>query len=387
MKRIAKFLVRAFVTLLFFIAAFLLFFKIRYGGPTQDFPDLSTKPALPDSALQVVSMLDEAPGNIAVSADGRVFFNFHPEGNPSLKVVEWVEGKAVPFPDEAFQHERGKGEPFFDGVFSVRIDRQNRLWTLDPGFHGLRQPRLLAFDIASRKLVHRWDIPSRIAGIGSYAQDFQVSPDGRYVYIADIGVINKKPCIIVYDAQTGKAWRKLENDSSVQNKDYVIKAPGKEMKLLGGLFVMNPAIDPIGLDKQGEWLYYAAMSTDRIYRIKAADLRDTTLTDEALAKRLEDYGPKSQCDGISLDSAGNVYITSIEHGAIDVLTPDRKLQTLIRSKKIRWPDGLSFGPNGYLYITDSDIPDVMLQSKAHIQASKPYHIYRFQTGQASVPGH
>jgi sugar lactone lactonase YvrE len=381
-----KFLVKSFVVLLLVVAAFLLVLKMRYGGPVDDFPNMSTKPLLPDTLLQVVATLDEAPGNIAVSESGRVFFNFHPEGQPALKVVEWVNGKAVPFPDDAFQHERGKGEPFFDGVFSVRIDRQNRLWTLDPGFHGVRQPRLLAFDITTRALVHQWDIPSRIAGIGSYAQDFQVSPDGRYVYIADIGVINKKPCIIVYDAQTGKAWRRLENHPSVKNKDYVIKAPGKEMKLLGGLFVMNPAIDPIGLDKQGEWLYYAAMSTDRMYRIKATDLRDTTLNDEALGKRVEDYGPKSQCDGISLDSAGNIYITSIEHGAIDILSPDRKLQTLLQSKCIRWADGLSFGPDGYLYITDSDIPDVMLQSKAHMNASKPYYIYRFKTGQVSVPG-
>ena len=131
-----KVLIRVAVATLVMAGLLLGFLKVRYGGAVRPFPDTTTAPLLSSETVEVVAELDEAPGNIAVSPDGRVFFNFHPEGRPSRKVVEWVDGKAVPFPDEGF--------PLFDAVFSLRIDLQGRLWTVDHGFHGLRQPRLLA---------------------------------------------------------------------------------------------------------------------------------------------------------------------------------------------------------------------------------------------------
>ena len=69
------------------------------------------------------------------------------------------------------------------------------------------------------------------------------------------------------------------------------------------------------------------------------------------------------------------------------MAPDGKLTTLIRDDaRIRWADALSFGPDGYLYIADSAIPDQMLQSKAHMQSKAPYYICRFKPGIAGDPG-
>ena len=65
-------------------------------------------------------------------------------------------------------------------------------------------------------------------------------------------------------------------------------------------------------------------------------------------------------DGLSIDVEGNVYITDVEHNAIFVVGEDRELQTLLRSPRIRWPDALSFGPNGWLYVADSALQDVVL---------------------------
>jgi sugar lactone lactonase YvrE len=79
-----------------------------------------------------------------------------------------------------------------------------------------------------------------------------------------------------------------------------------------------------------------------------------------------------------MDVEDNVYVTSIEDGAINIIGKDRQQKTLIKHPKMRWPDGLSFGGDGYLYIADSDIPDVMMKSKAHIAASAPFYIFRFK---------
>jgi sugar lactone lactonase YvrE len=381
-----KFLVRALLLFAIFLSLFVIWFKFRYGGPVIPFPDLTTAPLLPASRLEVVATLDEAPGNIAVSPEGRVFFNFHPEGRPDLKVVELVNGRPQAFPNYEFQQKRGGGKPYFDCVFSVRIDRQNRLWTLDHGFHGLRQPRLLAFDLTSGQMVHQFDFPSNIAGLGSYVQDMQIDPEGKKVYIADIGVMAQKPAIIVYDVEKKKARRLLERDGSVMDSPYLINAKGKWMILLGGMYYMHPALDSIGLDRAGEWLYFGAMSSENMHRVRTADLNDESLSPQALKERVGRFGPKVQSDGLTLDNDGNVYITDVEHGAISILGKNGQLMTLLRDDRIRWPDGLSYGPENYIYITDSDIPDIMMKTKSHIRKNAPYYIFRFKSDHGGVPG-
>ena len=84
-------------------------------------------------------------------------------------------------------------------------------------------------------------------------------------------------------------------------------------------------------------------------------------------------------DGIRCDSWGKVYITDIEHQGIYVVDlGTREGNTLIKDPRIRWADGMSLAGDGYMYLADSDIPNQMLQSKAHMQAHAPYHIFRFR---------
>ncbi|MEI7473361.1 MAG: L-dopachrome tautomerase-related protein [bacterium] len=372
------------IFLVCFVIAICLFW-LKFGGRGKPFPDLSTKPMLPPNALKIVAKLDIPPGNIAVSSKGRIFFNYHPEGNPELKVMEIKNGKPVPYPNLEMQHER-KNKPYFDMVFNLRIDSKDRLWTLDTGFHGLRKPRLMAFDLNTDKLVYQYDFPVDIAGEGSYIQDMQIDPQSKHIYIADIGVFSGKPAIISFDTTTRKARRLLERDTSVIAESYEINAKGHKMYPLFGLYWMHPAIDPIGLDKKGEWLYFGPMSGSKLYRIKTAVLNNTDLSSKELSQKVEFYSKKPQCDGISLDKENNIYLTSIEDGAISVITKDKKLKTLVKSPIMRWPDGLSFGKNSELYITDSDIPDVIMQPATHIMKSKPFYIFKVNALAYGVAG-
>lgn len=360
------------------LAAALVAFRLRYGGATRPFPAKGTEPLLPVSAVEVVAELPEAPGNLAVSSEGRVFVALHPEGRPSQSVVEIVDGKPVDWPRA--------GEPLTDGVFSVRIDRQGRLWALSPGFHGLKGARLVAFDLATREVAHRWDVPPSVAGRGSYVQDFQVSPDGRHVFLADVSAFARSPALIVYDVGRRQGRRLLERDRSVTDEPFLIRAKGRDMLLLGGLYAMHPAVDTIALDTAGDWLYFGPMSHETLFRARTADLTDPTLSPSALSSRVEAFAPKPQTDGASTDTAGNVYLTEVESASIALVRPDRSLVTLVRDPRWRWPDGLSFGPEDWLYLTDSAIPDLMMRSKAHVRASAPYHVYRFRTGVPGTPG-
>jgi sugar lactone lactonase YvrE len=381
LKRI---LIASLVLIVLAVAALALTLRLRYGGG-EAFPDRTTAPALDASQLETVANLDTPPGNIAVSADGRVFVSLHPEARPQIKVAEIVQGRAVPYPNMSFQ--TGADNPRrFLSVLSLRIDRQNRLWTLDNAHHGIQPGRLLAFDLASAELVHEYVFPKEIAGLGSHLNDFQVSADGRHIYIADASFFAKTPALIVYDIERGTIRRLLEGQASVTAEPYIPVVQGRPMVAFG-LVAIRPGVDSIALDHRGEWLYFAPVTNNHMYRVRTRDLLDTTLAPEALALRVENYALKTMSDGITMDLQDNIYISDLEHSAILRLDPQRRLSTLIKDPKLRWPDGFSFGPDGWLYITCSSLHQVIGLPPSSVRKHAPYQVFRFRPGAEGVPGH
>jgi len=353
-------------------------------GGGQRLEDRTTTPTLPATALETVVDLDHPPGNIAVSATGRIFFTLHPDGNPPLKVQELVDGKPMPYPDEAFQHP-AVGTAHFQTPLALRIDRQGRLWVLDYANYGRGQPRLLAFDLKTNGLVHQFDFPSQAAGFLSMLNDFQIDPQGRMIYIAETSPFLQQPALIVYDSDTKTSRRVLEGHPSVATQDYVIQAPGRDM-VIYGLYTMRIAVDSIALDTRGEWLYYGAVTGDRLYRVRTRDLNDESLSPEGLAAHVESFAAKTLSDGLTTDIEDNIYLSDMEHSAIVRLDRDRHLTTLVKDPRLRWPDGFSFGPDGWLYVTCSSLQNVLFVPASEMRAHAPYQIFRFQPGVPGVPG-
>lgn len=380
-----RFLKRLLAALLVLALALAGLLRLRYGGGSADFPDRSGAPQFAESALERVADLPTPPGNIAVAADGRIFVTLHPEARPRLKVVELVGGAMRPFPNEAFQ--TGAGEPrHFRDVLSLRIDRQNRLWTLDNGGHGVHAGRLLAFDLASGAVVHEYEFPREVAGLGSHLNDFQVAPDGGAIYIADASFFAQTPALVVYDTATKTARRLLQGHASVTPENYVPVVQGRAMRAFG-LVDIRPGVDSIALDRAGEWLYFAPVTSRRLYRVRAADLRDAALPAEVLAARVEAFADKTMSDGLSTDSAGNIYISDLEHSALLRLRPDKSLETLVKTDRLRWPDGFSFGPDGWLYVSCSSLHQAIGLPPSSVREHAPYQVFRFRPGAEAHPGH
>jgi len=352
----------------------------RYGGGAS-YSDLSTAPRFGAEALETVLAFPEPFGNVAASSDGRIFFTVHPESGPTGPVLYEVrDGAAIPYPTQELSATR------FVTALGLTIDQQNRLWVIDHGNHGFAGASLTAFDLASGEIVHEVTFNSDVGEWASFLNDLSVSPDGRYVYIADVSFFGKNPALVVYDMENGEAWRVLEDHPSVIAQDWIIENPVKTMTFFGGLIALKPGVDGIVVDAAGDYVYYGAMTHDGLYRVPTSVLHDRSASRGIVAAAVERMGDKPLSDGLSIDVEGNVYITDVEHGGVARMAPDGSLQTLIASDRIRWADGISYGGDGYFYFTDSAIPDQMLQSKSHIEAAAPYYLYRFKADIEGVPG-
>ncbi|MES2909085.1 MAG: L-dopachrome tautomerase-related protein [Pseudomonadota bacterium] len=352
---------------------------LRFGGG-KDYPDL-TLPSGVMPPLEEVLAYPEPLGNLAVSATGRVFFTVHPESRPSGNklLVRETDGRIHAFPSEAAQAE------LFDAVMGLVIDARGTLWTIDHGQHGFRQPRLLGFDIKTGKVLKDFALNSDVAPTGSFLQDLQVNSSGSMAYIADVSFLRNSPGIVVVDLKTGNAWRALDQDPSVMPQSWLIRNPTKTMSWLGGLFTLKPGIDGIAISKNDQFLVYGAMAHDTLFSVPTAALTRAEAGQAAL--QVKALGRKPLNDGLSMDRNDNIFITDVEHGSVMKMTPAGLLSTVVQDvKRLRWADALSFGPDGWLYVADSAIPDQMLRSKSHMREQAPYRIFRFKPGTEGVPG-
>lgn len=323
----------------------------------------------------------EPLGNVAVAPDGQIFFTAHPEGRPrGPKLLRAAGGRGLPWPDEATQAR-------LRTPLGLRVDGQGRLWVVDHGLHGLHGARLFVFDVASGALLAEHALPREVAPWGSMVQDLSVAPDGRAVVLADISALPRRPALIVLNVQTG-AWRRvLEGHPALAPQDWRVVTPRGALAFLGGLVTPKLGLDGLAVSRDGQHLVFAAMAHDTAWRVPMAALLDPALPADALAAQVEAIGPKPQNDGLSTDAEGNVLLSDVEHQAILRLSPDGELVTLLRSERLRWPDGLGFGPEGWLYVADSGLDQVMLRSYAHIDANAPYTLWRFQPGTSAPAGH
>lgn len=353
---------------------------LLFGGGAP-YPDLSSEPALPEGTIEAAVVTDHPIGNATVSANGRIFFTVHPESNPvGPKLYEWVDGKAEPYPNEEEQAE------LFTSPLGVVVDSKNRLWVIDPANHGTGTATLLSFDLETDTLDHRHQFASDNAPLGSFLQDLQVSTDGQWVYIADVGFWAKRPAIVVYNTETKTARRVLNRHDSVYPQNLLIRNQIKDMSFFGGLLEMKTGIDGIALSRDDQWVYFGAMNHDTLYRLPAKALQDASLSDEAVAAQLEVVGTKPLNDGFSIDDQNNVFITDVEHQAVVMMKPDGSLETVVKDDRIRWADGLSYGPDGWMYLADSAIPHLVLQTPEHIREHAPYYIWRFKPGTIGAAG-
>ena len=205
--------------------------------------------------------------------------------------------------------------------------------------------------------------------------------------------MRREGALIVYDIQNRVSRRLLVGDNSVQAKDFLTTINSTQLvreMVLFRVFTVRPNVDSIALSRDGSQLYFASVNDPQLYQVATKDLRDATLSPEQLAHRVTVFCNKTQSDGMTTDSAGNIYYGDMEKSAIvriNTQLSEPTYETLFQSDLLlRWPDGFSFGPDGYLYVTCSALQYVLGCSDWTIQAKSPYFLFRFKPGFSAPAG-
>jgi sugar lactone lactonase YvrE len=343
----------------------------------------------------LVAEIPFAPGNVTVTPGNRIILTLHPFFSPNLKVVELGKnGNLTPFPSPDWNNVDARKALAWDSVLGIQSDSKGLVWMLDTGMRQGSVPKLVSWDTVQNRL-HKiiYLTPPTINLPITYpdsvfVNDLAVDRTHDTVYISH-SATPEKSGIIVVDLATGLARDVLQGHSSVKPEDvhlvinnrvlnYTMPDAGKLNLLIG--------VNPIALDAKDEWLYYAPMNGKSLYRIRTEDLRNTQLSSDDIGNRVERYSDKPICDGMSIDTAGNIYVSDLQSNSVGAITPDRQYKELIKDPRISWLESFSYSPDGFLYFVCSRIHESAPLNNGKNQAKAPFHVFRMKPLAPGVVG-
>jgi hypothetical protein len=331
--------------------------------------------------LEVVAELERAPGNVTVTPDGRIILSLHQFYDPELRVVELLDdGSLTPFPTADWAGPRGDDGVGLTAVLGLRSDRDGVVWLLDNGAAGAAPPRLVGWNTRADTLHAVVDIPAAASLTGSFHNDLALDRERPLAYIADLA-----GGIAIVNLETGASRRVLDGHASTAAEDVDFVVRGEVLTMPDGE-PLRVAVNPITIGPDNAWVYYGAMNGTAVWRVPTAALADPDLPAAELAAQVERYGDKPPSDGITIDAAGNVYVTDGGGNAIGVTRPDGSYGVHVVDARLEWPDGLAAGPDGFVYGTVNRLNDTpFLNAGESEPPAGPYYVVRFRPlGEAVV---
>jgi len=331
------------------------------------------------------------PGGMTITPDGSYIISCHQFFNPKIKVMRMNrDGIWEPFPNLKMNTGAGNAPLVFDSVTGVECDKDGIVWMLDNGRSTEKPPKLVAWNTKKNKLHRVVPITVNALVETSFLDDLALDPEEPFIYLTD-PASGQDAALIVVDLLTGLSRRVLHGDYSVRaekiglqmdGKPVVVKRPdGRSVQLLSG-------VNPITVDKKGDWLFFGPMNSRILYKIKTADLRDPDLIDQILAGRIKRVtGQKPIACSMSIDSKGNIYFADIQGQAITYISvADGLLYPLITDSRILWPDGLCFGTDGKLHFFTSQLHRAAIYNQGKDLTKPPFWIFKIKALSSGAVG-
>jgi len=341
-----------------------------------------------NSNFEVFANLNTGPGNVTATASGRIIMSQHQFYQPQYTVVEYKDQALLPFPNREMSATDSTATIKLDSVLGIRSDSNGTVWMLDNGMRSGVTPKLVGWNTKTNKLQRLIYLPAPITPKDAFVNDFALDANHNHAFISDpAGGANA--ALIVVNLSTGAARRVLEGHHSVvpENVDLVIDNVPIQVKTPSGELVKpHIGVNPITEDLANEWVYFGPMHGLSLYRIKAADLINESLTPQELARHVEHYSDKPISDGISIDENNNIYLGDLANNAIGVIDPNRKYRQLAQCPRLPWVDSFSFGANGQLYAVVNRLHRSAMLNGGDNQSKPPYFLLKVKALAAGLPG-
>jgi len=319
---------------------------------------------------------------VALSKTGRLFVNYPRwQGPHDADVVEVSSnGISHPYPDKewnSWQTDQN-GPNKWVCVQAVYVDDRDQLWVVDSGAPQMETvqgngAKLVQIDLHSNRVVRTYNL-TELAGKDSYLNDVRVDTVSNIAYLTE----SKQGGIVVLDTQSGNARMVLRKEPPVEaDPNHPLIIDGSELQRNGKPMKINS--DGIALSPDRQWLYFKPLSDTKLYRIRTADLRDALATGADVGNKVVDLGANfTTSDGMIFDKSGNLYLSDIEHDAIVQVTPALKLQIVAHDKRLIWPDTFAWSPDGWLYVSCSQIQNMPWSHNGRSTRTTPYTIFKLK---------
>jgi sugar lactone lactonase YvrE len=329
---------------------------------------------------EVASFPDKQITGVGVSTkSGRIFVNFpYWSDDHSISVAEIVNGQPKAFPNDEW-NKTGPVGSHFVCVQSVVVDDQDNLWVVDPAAPKMQEivkggPKLVKIDLATNQVIQTIPFGEDVAPKKSYLNDVRIDTHTNTAFITD----SANGAIIVADLTSGKARRLLDDHPSTHpKKDIKLIVDGKELIDQQKKTPPQVASDGIALDAKNGYLYYHALTGHTLYRIKTSFLTDEKLGKQELESKVENVGQTPAPDGMLEAPDGSVYLTDLEGSAVVRWNPaNKRVEPVIADKRLLWPDTLSWGPIGEIYVTASQIENMPRFNNGKATRTEPYKLWK-----------
>ncbi len=280
------------------------------------------RPARATDAELTVEVAAKAPwmaNGVALTSDNLLFLGLprwpgH-EITPSVAKLE-PDGSVWPFPGGPWNN----WQPGDDGlnafvyVNSVHIFADDTVWCVDMGamYYDHAKPgaqKLVQLDAKSGNILNIIRFDAVATPPGARINDLRFY--GSLIYMTDSGL----GALLVHDMKTGKTLRRLSGYKQVLAGPPPPLKPG-EVKIKH----RTPKADLIEISPDGEWLYWAS-PIGPFNRVQTKYLRDSSVSDEALATHVEKFFDMTLTGGSAMDTLGNLYLSDIPGKRIVVRTP------------------------------------------------------------------
>lgn len=329
--------------------------------------------------IEVASFGHYQPIGTAITKTGRIFVTFSRNQIYEYGVAELVNGQKKPYPDAEWnRYDSLKATNHFMNAQAVWPDEQDNLWILDPSNPGdeptvAEGVKLIKVNLNSNKVerVYRFtDLPREKIALN----DVRIDTRRQLAYLSE----PKTASLIVLDLKTGNSRMVLAADQSTKAMPgFKLHIDGKDVvDQTGKAFSSN--VNGIALTKDGKWFYFRAINQTKLYRIATDFLANAALTDKELAAKIETVGETGISHGMIADDKGNIYLSDSPNKAIRYVTPDGKLETLVKDKRLSWPDTFSVGADGYLYLTCSQINRTKKYNNGEDKVEYPFRLFKIK---------